>query len=91
MTDVLDRIEIEDLNNKKTHTILCHESDYYLGMDGDSILFHKKITKLNELKEKGWKLKFNIKVFSKSGKPLYIRKFNPSSERVKKVIVIRFI
>lgn len=91
MVDILDRIEIEDLNNKKTYNILCHESDYYLGLDGDSILFHKKITKLNELKEKGGKLNFNIKVFSKTGKSLYIKKFNPSAERVKKVIIIRFI
>ncbi len=91
MVDVIDRIEIEDLNNKKTHNILCHENDYYLGMDGDSILFNKKITKLNELKEKGGKLNFNVKVFSKTGKPLYIKRFNPSSERVKKVIIIRFI
>jgi hypothetical protein len=91
MVDVLDRIQIEDLNNKKIHNILCHENDYYLGIDGDSILFHKRITKLNELKEKGGKLNFNIKVFSKTGKSLYIRKFNPSAERVKKVILIRFI
>lgn len=92
-TDVLERIEIEDLNKKKTYTVICHENDYTIDTDEkqERFIFNNKTIQLNELKEKGGKLKFNIKVISKSGKPLYIKQFNPSFERTKKVIKIKFI
>lgn len=89
MVDVLDRIEIEDLNKEKIYNILCHEDDYYMGDYG--IVFQKRVIQLKELKEKGGKFKFNIKVISKTGRKLYIREFNPSIERLEKVIKIKFI
>ena len=89
MVDVLERIEIEDLNKEKTYNILCHEDDYYMGEDG--IIFEKNTIKLKQLKEKGGKLKFNVKVISKTGRQLYIKQLNPSVERLYKVIKIKFI
>ena len=93
MIDVLEKIEIEDLNKKKTFIIRCHENDYSIDTGENQVrcIFKKKIIQLKELKEKGEKLKFNIKVFSKSGKQLYIKQFNPSIERLEKVIKIKFI
>ena len=89
MVDVLERIDIEDLNKEKTYRILCHEDDYYMGDDG--IVFERKTIQLKELKEKGGKFKFNVKVISKTSRQLYIKQFNPSIERVEKVIKIKFI
>ena len=89
MVDVLEKIQIEDLNKEKTYNVLCHEDDYYMGDDG--IIFKKGIIQLKELKEKGGKLKFNIKVISRTSRQLYIKQFNPSIERLEKVIRIKFI
>jgi hypothetical protein len=89
MVDVLEKIQIEDLNKEKTYNVLCHEDDYYMGDDG--IVFEKKIIQLKQLKEKGGKLKFNVKVISRTSKQLYIKQFNPSVERLEKVIKIKFI
>ena len=93
MIDVLEKIEIEDLNKKKTFIIRCHENDYSIDTEENELrcIFKKKTIQLKELKERGEKLKFNIKVFSKSGKQLYIKQFNPSIERLEKVIKIKFI
>ena len=91
MVDVLERIEIEDLNKEKTYRILCHENDYYMGEDYEGIIFQRKLIQLKELKEKGGKFKFNVKVISKTSRQLYIKQFNPSVERVEKVIKIKFI
>lgn len=93
MIDVLEKIEIEDLNKKKTFIIRCHENDYSIDTEENEVrcIFKKKTIQLKELKERGEKLKFNIKVFSKSGKQLYIKQFNPSIERLEKVIKIKFI
>jgi hypothetical protein len=92
MIDVLEKIEIEDLNKKKTFTVRCHENDYSIDTEeNERCIFKKKTIQLKELKERGEKLKFNIKVFSKSGKQLYIKQFNPSIERLEKVIKIKFI
>lgn len=90
MVDVLERIEIEDLNKEKTYNILCHGDDYYIDVDR-TIVFEKKLIQLNQLKEKGGKFKFNVKVISKSSRELYNKQFNPSVERVEKVIKIKFI
>jgi hypothetical protein len=90
MSDVLDKIEIEDLNKEKTYNVLCHQDDYYMGED-TTIVFEKKLIKLKQLKEKGGKFKFNVKVISKTSKQLYIKQFNPSVERVEKIIKIKFI
>jgi len=89
MIDVLEKIQIEDLNKEKTYHILCHEDDYYMGDDG--IIFKRKLIQLKQLKEKGGKFKFNVKVISKTNRELYIKKFNPSIERLEKVIKIKFI
>jgi hypothetical protein len=89
MIDVLDRIQIEDLNKEKTYNIPCHEDDYYMGEDG--IVFEKETIRLKQLKEKGGKFKFNVKVISKTNRQLYIKEFNPSVERLEKVIKIKFI
>lgn len=91
MVDVLDKIEIEDLNKEKTYNILCHEDDYYMGENDEGIIFEKKTIQLKQLKEKGGKFKFNIKVISRTSRLLYIKQFNPSVERVEKVIKIKFI
>jgi hypothetical protein len=93
MIDVLEKIEIEDLNKKKTFIVRCHEDDYSIDTGESQVrcIFKKKTIQLKELKERGEKLKFNIKVFSKSGKQLYIKQFNPSIERLEKVIKIKFI
>ena len=89
MVDVLERIEIEDLNKEKIFNTLCHEDDYYMGDDG--IVFEKKTIQLKQLKEKGGKFKFNVKVISRTSRQLYIKQFNPSVERLEKVIKIKFI
>lgn len=89
MVDVLEKIQIEDLNKEKTYNILCHEDDYYMGNDG--IIFKKSVIQLKELKEKGGKFKFNVKVISRTSRQLYIKQFNPSIERLEKVIRIKFI
>jgi hypothetical protein len=89
MVDVLERIEIEDLNKEKTYNTPCHENDYYISDDG--IIFEKKTIQLKQLKEKGGKFKFNVKVISRTSRQLYIKQFNPSIERVEKVIKIKFI
>ena len=89
MIDVLEKIQIEDLNKEKTYNILCHEDDYYMGDDG--IIFKRKLIQLKQLKEKGGKFKFNVKVISKTNRELYIKQFNPSIERLEKVIKIKFI
>jgi hypothetical protein len=89
MVDVLDRIEIEDLNKEKTYNIPCHEDDYY--MNDNEIVFEKKTIQLKQLKEKGGKFKFNVKVISRTNKQLYIKQLNPSVERLEKVIKIKFI
>jgi len=89
MVDVLERIEIEDLNKEKTYNILCHEDDYYMGDDG--IIFEKKTIQLKQLKEKGGKFKFNVKVISRTSRILYIKQLNPSIERAEKIIKIKFI
>lgn len=89
MVDVLEKIEIEDLNKEKTYNVLCHEDDYYMGDDG--IVFEKKTIQLKQLKEKGGKFKFNVKVISRTSRQLYIKQFNPSVERLEKVIKIKFI
>jgi hypothetical protein len=93
MVDVLEKIEIEDLNKRKTFIVRCHENDYSIDTEENQVrcIFKKKTIQLKELKERGEKLKFNIKVFSKSGKQLYIKEFNPSIERLEKVIKIKFI
>jgi len=91
MVDVLDKIEIEDLNKEKTYIILCHEDDYYMGENDEGIIFKRKLIQLKQLKEKGGKFKFNLKVISRTSRQLYIKQFNPSVERVEKVILIRFI
>jgi len=92
MIDILEKIEIEDLNKKKTFIVRCHENDYSIDTEeNERCIFKKKTIQLKELKERGEKLKFNIKVFSKSGKQLYIKQFNPSIERLEKVIKIKFI
>jgi hypothetical protein len=92
MSDVLEKIVVNDLNDKKKYDILCNENDYYIGKDTSKIMFEKKLIELKKLKKKGGKLKFNVIVYSKSGRPLYTTKiFNPSSERIKKVIKIEFI
>jgi ATP-dependent RNA circularization protein (DNA/RNA ligase family) len=91
MVDVLEKIEIEDLNKEKTYNILCHEDDYYMGENDEGIIFEKKTIKLKQLKEKGGKFKFNVKVISKTNRKLYIKQFNPSVERLEKVIRIKFI
>jgi hypothetical protein len=93
MVDVLEKIEIEDLNKRKTFIVRCHESDYSIDTEGNEVrcIFKKKTIQLKELKERGEKFKFNIKVFSKTGKQLYIKQFNPSIERLEKVIKIKFI
>lgn len=93
MVDVLEKIEIEDLNKKKTFIVRCHETDYSIDTEENEVrcIFKKKTIQLKELKERGEKLKFNIKVYSKSGKQLYIKQFNPSIERLEKVIKIKFI
>lgn len=89
MVDVLERIEIEDLNKEKIFNTLCHEDDYYMGDDG--IVFERKTIQLKQLKEKGGKFKFNVKVISRTSRQLYIKQFNPSVERLEKVVKIKFI
>jgi hypothetical protein len=89
MVDVLEKIQIEDLNKEKTYNTLCHENDYHMGDDG--IVFEKKTIQLKQLKEKGGKFKFNVKVISRTSRQLYIKQFNPSVERVEKIIKIKFI
>ena len=89
MVDILERIEIEDLNKEKTYNTPCHEDDYYMGDDG--IIFEKKTIQLRQLKEKGGKFKFNVKVISRTSRQLYMKQFNPSIERVEKIIKIKFI
>jgi ATP-dependent RNA circularization protein (DNA/RNA ligase family) len=89
MIDVLERIEIEDLNKEKTYNVSCHENDYYMGEDG--IVFQKETIKLKQLKEKGGKFKFNVKVISRTSRKLHIKQFNPSIERATKIIKIKFI
>jgi len=89
MVDVLEKIQIEDLNKEKIYNILCHEDDYHMWDDG--IIFQKKTIQLKELKEKGGKFKFNVKVISRTNRQLYIKQFNPSVERVEKIIKIKFI
>jgi ATP-dependent RNA circularization protein (DNA/RNA ligase family) len=89
MVDVLEKIQIEDLNKEKIHNILCHENDYHMG--DDEIVFEKKTIQLKELKEKGGKFKFNVKVISRTSRQLYIKQFNPSVERLEKIIKIKFI
>jgi len=89
MIDVLEKIQIEDLNKEKTYNILCHEDDYYMGDDG--IIFKRKLIQLKQLKEKGGKFKFNVKVISRTSRQIYIKQFNPSVERVEKIIKIKFI
>ena len=91
MVDVLEKIEIEDLNKEKTYNVLCHEDDYYMGENDEGIIFEKKTIQLKQLKEKGGKFKFNIKVISRTSRLLYIKQFNPSVERLEKVIKIKFI
>ena len=91
MVDVLDKIEIEDLNKEKTYNVLCHEDDYYMGENDEGIIFKRKLIQLKQLKEKGGKFKFNVKVISRTSRQLYIKQFNPSIERAKKVIKIKFI
>jgi hypothetical protein len=89
MVDVVEKIQIEDLNKQKIYNIPCHEDDYYMGDDG--IVFEKQTIKLKQLKEKGGKLKFNVKVISRTSRQLYIKQLNPSIERLYKVIKIKFI
>ena len=91
MVDVLEKIEIEDLNKEKTYNILCHEDDYYMGENDEGIIFKRKLIQLKQLKEKGGKFKFNVKVISRTSRQLYIKQFNPSIERLEKVIKIKFI
>ena len=91
MVDVLEKIEIEDLNKEKTYNVLCHEDDYYMGENDEGIIYQKKLIQLKQLKEKGGKFKFNVKVISRTSRLLYIKEFNPSVERLEKVIKIKFI
>lgn len=91
MVDVLEKIQIEDLNKEKIYNILCHENDYYMGENDEGIIFEKKTIQLKQLKEKGGKFKFKVKVISKTNRELYIKQFNPSIERLEKVIKIKFI
>jgi hypothetical protein len=89
MVDVIEQIEIIDLNKRRTYIFKCDGNDYFLNKK--NIYLQKKILKLKTLKKKRGKFHFNIKVISKTAKELYNKKFNPSSERLEKVIKINFI
>ena len=52
MVDVLEKIEIEDLNKKKTFIVRCHETDYSIDTEENEVrcIFKKKTIQLKELK-----------------------------------------
>ena len=89
MSGIFQKIEIIDLNKKNyTHTIIYDNYDDYYLIDKDNIGFQTKILKLDILKKKGGKFNFIIKIYT--NKKLYEKTFNPSIERLSKVIIIKW-
>jgi hypothetical protein len=89
MAGIFQKIEIIDLNKKNYTHIISYDNydDYYL-IDKDNIGFQTKILRLNTLKKKRGKYNFIIKVYT--SKKRYEKTFNPSSERLDKVIKIKW-
>jgi hypothetical protein len=89
MAGIFQKIEIIDLNKKNYTHIVRYESydDYYL-IGKDNIGFQTKILRLNTLKKKRGKYNFIIKVYT--SKKRYEKTFNPSSERLDKIIKIKW-
>ena len=89
MSGIFQKIEIIDLNNKNQIHIIRYDSydDYYL-ISKDNIGFQTKILKLDILKKKGGKFNFILKVYTSEKR--YDKTFNPSSERLDKVIKIKW-
>ena len=89
MAGIFQKIEIIDLNNKNQIHIIRYDSydDYYL-ISKDNIGFQTKILKLDILKKKGGKFNFILKVYTSEKR--YDKTFNPSSERLDKVIKIKW-
>ena len=89
MGGIFQKIEIIDLNRKNYTHVINYDSydDYYL-IGEDNIGFQTKILKLNILKKKGGKYNFIIKVYT--SKKRYEKTFNPSSERLDKLIKIKW-
>jgi len=89
MSGIFQKIEIIDLNKKNyIHTIKCNNDNEYYYISEDNIGFQTKILKLDTLKKKGGKFNFIIKVYT--NKKLYEKTFNPSIERLSKVITIKW-
>lgn len=89
MGGIFQKIEIIDLNKKNyIHTIIYDNYDDYYLIDKDNIGFQTKILRLNTLKKKRGKYSFIIKVYT--SKKCYEKTFNPSSERLDKVIKIKW-
>lgn len=89
MGGIFQKIEIIDLNRKNYIHVIKYDTydDYYL-IGEDNIWFQTKILKLNILKKKRGKYNFIIKVYT--SKKRYEKTFNPSSERLDKVIKIKW-
>lgn len=89
MSGIFQKIEIIDLNNRNyIHIIKCNNDDDYYYLGEDNIGFQTKILKLDILKKKGGKFNFIVKVYT--NKKLYEKTFNPSIERLNKVIKIKW-
>ena len=89
MAGIFQKIEIIDLNKKNyTHIIRYDNYDDYYLIDKDNIGFQTKILRLNTLEKKRGKYSFIIKVYT--SKKRYEKTFNPSSERLDKVIKIKW-
>jgi hypothetical protein len=89
MSGIFQKIEIIDLNNKNYIHIVRYDSydDYYV-ISENNIGFKTKILKLNILKKKGGKLNFIVKVYT--NKKVYEKAFNPSIQRLNKIIKIKW-
>jgi hypothetical protein len=89
MSGIFQKIEIIDLNNKNYIHIVRYDSydDYYL-ISENNIGFKTKILKLNILKKKGGKFNFIVKVYT--NKKVYEKVFNPSIQRLNKIIKIKW-
>lgn len=91
MVGVIELVQITDLNDKEIYNLKSNYDDNEYFMTDDGIIYQKRTIQLKKLKQKGGKFKFNVKVISKTGRILYTREFNPSFERLQKVIKINFI